>query len=59
MIPVNEEMAKKKGWDHMPLTDLVTALERYARTVIRADKPPPATGNVHADPNGLFYEITV
>jgi hypothetical protein len=59
MIPVNEEMAKKKGWDHIPLTDLVTALEEHARTVIRADKPPPATGNVHADPNGLFYEIRI
>jgi hypothetical protein len=59
MIPVDEEIAKKKGWDHMPLTDLVTALEQQARTVIRADRPPPATGNVHADPNGLFYEIIV
>jgi hypothetical protein len=59
MIPVNEEVAKKKGWDHIPLTDLVTALEQHARTVIRADKPPPAAGNVHADPNGLFYEVRI
>jgi hypothetical protein len=59
MIPVDEEMAKKKGWDHMPLIDLVTALEQQARTVIRADKPAPATEKVHADTNRLFYEITI
>jgi hypothetical protein len=36
-IPVNEAMAKKKGWGQMPLPGLVAALEKRGR-VVRADE---------------------
>jgi len=59
LIPVDEATARKKGWSQMPFPRLVDALESHARLVIRSDKPPPATRKVHADPNNLFYEVTL
>ena len=57
MIPVDHEMAKTKGWDEMPLDDLMTALKQKAKTVIRIDEPPPP--GVSAGPGNLYYEVTV
>jgi hypothetical protein len=58
MIPVNHDMAQKKGWGKMPLEELVTALKaRAAGAVLQADQPKPVTReNVTDDP--LFYEVT-
>jgi beta-lactamase superfamily II metal-dependent hydrolase len=59
MIPVDQEMAKKKRWNHMPLDELVTALnERAKGVVLRVDQPMPATQEqVVEDP--LFFEVTL
>jgi len=59
MIPVDEEMAKKKRWGHMPLDELVTALGQRAKgAILRVDKPMPATREqVVEDP--LFFEVTL
>ena len=61
MIPVDETMAKKKRWNHMPLTDILTALEDRVKAqngvVLRVDKPmPPSQQKVVEDP--LFFEVT-
>ena len=58
MIPVDEEMAKQKGWNHMPLPELEAALRERAEIVVRADKPA-AGSTVTSGPNDLFYEITL
>jgi hypothetical protein len=59
MIPVDQEMAAKKRWGHMPLDELVTALNEHAKgVVLRVDKPMPATQEkVVEDP--LFFEVTL
>jgi hypothetical protein len=61
MIPVNQEMAKKKRWNKMPLDALVTALGKQTKgatgAVLRVDQPKPATQqNVVED--RLFFEVT-
>jgi L-ascorbate metabolism protein UlaG (beta-lactamase superfamily) len=58
MIPVDQEMAKKKRWDHMPLDALVTALDKQTKgTVLRVDRPKPDTREqIVEDP--LFFEVT-
>ncbi|MCI0466588.1 MAG: hypothetical protein L0Y57_06230, partial [Beijerinckiaceae bacterium] len=59
MIPVDKKMAKKKGWNHMPLPDLIKALEnRASGAVVRADKPLPNTKEQLTD-HGLYYELTL
>lgn len=57
MVPVDAQMAKTKGWEHMPLPGLMEALNRKAKTVIRADQPPPA--GVVSGPGDLFFEVTL
>ena len=58
MIPVDQMMAAKKGWRHMPLDELVTALrERAKGAVLRVDKPMPATQE-HVVEDKLFFEVT-
>jgi hypothetical protein len=57
MVPVDHDMARQKGWDEMPLDDLMTALKQKARTVVRVDEPPPV--GVVAGPANLFYEVTL
>src|SRR3954469_343642 len=56
MIPVNHEMAVKKRWGKMPLTEIVDALNKRAKDgVLRVDEPkPPTMQNVVEDP--LFFE---
>lgn len=58
MIPVNHEMAVKKRWGKMPLTEIVDALNKRAKDgVLRVDEPkPPTMQNVVEDP--LFFEAT-
>jgi hypothetical protein len=56
MIPVDQEMATKKRWGHMPLDELVTALGQRA-TVLRIDKPMPATSERVVE-DKLFFEVT-
>jgi hypothetical protein len=57
MVPVDAKMAQVKGWDHMPLGELMEALKARAKTVVRADEPPPP--GVAADAEGLFYEVVL
>jgi hypothetical protein len=58
MIPVDEKMAKRKGWDHMPLPALEAALRERAKIVVRADKPARVP-MVTSGPDDLFYEVTL
>jgi hypothetical protein len=58
MIPVDQAMAKKKRWNHMPLDDLVTALDKQAKgAVLRVDRPAPATQEQVVE-DRLFFEVT-
>ncbi len=58
MIPVDEVMAGKKGWNHMPLKELVTALGKQAKgAVLRVDKKAPDTSE-HVVEDKLFFEVT-
>jgi hypothetical protein len=59
LIPVDEKMAKKKRWNHMPLDELVEALDQQVMgVVLRVDRPAPQTNEqVHEEP--LFFEVTL
>jgi hypothetical protein len=58
MIPVDEEMAKKKRWNHMPLDELVKSLDKKAKgVVLRIDKPMPASKERIVE-DKLFFEVT-
>jgi hypothetical protein len=57
MIPVDEAMAKKKHWDHMPLDELVAALNEKAKgLVLRVDRPTPMTQEQVVE-DRLFFEV--
>jgi hypothetical protein len=57
MIPVDEAMAKKKHWDHMPLDELVAALNEKAKgLVLRVDRPTPTTQEQVVE-DRLFFEV--
>lgn len=59
MIPVNEAMAKKKQWNHMPLPELVETLQEKAKGgVFRSDKDAPRTRE-HVVSEELFFELTL
>jgi hypothetical protein len=59
MIPVDQEMAKKKRWNKMPLTELVAALDKQTKgAVLRIDKPVPATREKVVE-DSLFFELTL
>jgi hypothetical protein len=58
MIPVDEAMAKKKGWNHMPRDELVAALNEKAKgVVLRVDRPMPMTQEQVVE-DRLFFEVT-
>jgi hypothetical protein len=58
MIPVDEAMAKKKGWNHMPRDQLVAALNEKAKgVVLRVDRPMPMTQEQVVE-DRLFFEVT-
>ena len=68
MIPVDQDAARKKKWDHMPLPELVEALAvRTGGHLVRSDTPlPEALGAVLkqvdiASSGGrkLYYEYTL
>jgi hypothetical protein len=60
MIPVDEKMAKKKRWNHMPLPELVRELSRKTNgAVVRADKPLPDTRELLKEHEDLYYELTL
>ncbi|MCZ7594738.1 MAG: hypothetical protein M5U16_07335 [Hyphomicrobium sp.] len=62
-IPVDEVMAKKRGWNRMPLPALVDVLrEKTANRVLRSDDPKQTSyaafrGRLEVD--DLFYEYAV
>lgn len=61
MIPVDQEMARKKNWERMPLPELITAL--IAKTgghVVRSDAPAPSGLGTDLRAEGhLYYEYTL
>jgi hypothetical protein len=63
LIPVDHEMAVKKGWGEMPLDTLERRLNEVTKgRVLRIDKEIPAalTGRVVQDESQkLYYEVTV
>jgi hypothetical protein len=63
LIPVDHEMAVKKGWGNLPLRQLEQRLsEKTNGRVLRADKdiPPSLTGCVKQDDaKNLYYEVTI
>lgn len=55
-IPVDEAMAKRKGWNAMPLPALLAALaERCGPDVIRLDQDPPNVPGVSTGGEGVQY----
>ena len=57
MIPVDEQMAKKKRWNHMPLDELVEELEQRAKgVVLRIDQPMPVSQEKVVE-DRLFFEV--
>jgi beta-lactamase superfamily II metal-dependent hydrolase len=63
LIPVDHEMALKKGWGQIPLEELEQRLNVLTKDrVLRIDKevPPALTGLVGQDDSKtLYYEVTV
>ncbi len=56
--PVDEAMAHKKGWGHIPLPSLQDALRRKARDgLVRADLDGAAGPRLREEPG--YYEVTV
>src|SRR6516225_6387306 len=57
MLPVDQAMAKKKHWDHMPLDELVSKLNKKAKgVVLRVDQPMPTTQEQVVE-DRLFFEV--
>jgi beta-lactamase superfamily II metal-dependent hydrolase len=63
LIPVDHEMALRKGWGKMPLEELEQRLNAITKDrVLRIDKevPQTLTGRVEQDQSKtLYYEVTV
>jgi beta-lactamase superfamily II metal-dependent hydrolase len=63
LIPVDHEMALRKGWGKMPLEELEQRLNAITKDrVLRIDKevPQALTGSVEEDESkALYYEVTV
>ena len=59
LIPVDRDIAQKKGWVRMPLPELVTALEdRTGKRVVASDRAAPGgMGNLAR--TDLHYELTL
>jgi hypothetical protein len=59
LIPVDREIARKRGWVRLPLPELVTALEdRTGKRVVESDRPAPA-GIANLARTDLYYELTL
>lgn len=63
VIPVNQEMARKKKWGAMPLTPLVSALKEKTSNkgfVLRTDKDlPPGAKAAGIVSTSEYIEISV
>lgn len=60
MIPVVEEMARKKNWGQMPLPALVEALtEKTNGRVLQSDQAPPAALSERVVATDLYFEVTL
>ena len=63
LIPVDHEMAVKKRWGNIPLTQLEQRLDEMTKgRVLRIDKevPPALAGSVGQDEGkNLYYEVTL
>ena len=63
VIPVDHDMAVKKGWGNMPLDELERRLNEITNDgVLRIDKgvPPALAGRVEQDPSKtLYYEVAI
>lgn len=60
--PVDEDMAGKKHWDHIPLPSLEDALRHQAAEgLVRADQASAGSGAApgRIEENQLFYEVTI
>lgn len=57
-IPVDHEMAVKKRWGKMPLPELVEALRREAKCVLRSDEAPTQPPD-NADVKDLYFDISL
>jgi hypothetical protein len=58
MIPVDQAMAKKRRWNHMPLDELLAALNEKAKDIVlRVDKPMPITHEQVVE-DRLYFEAT-
>lgn len=56
MIPVDQQEAQKKGWNRMPLPEIITALGvRALDGVIRADAP--SNGKLKTKTTNLYHEV--
>ncbi len=59
LLPVDADMARRKRWTHMPLPDLVTALEeKTGNRLVRSDQPAP-NGMSNIVRGELYYELTL
>lgn len=59
LIPVDRDIAQKRGWARMPLPELVTALEdRTGKRVVESDRPAPE-GMANLARTDLYYELTL
>jgi hypothetical protein len=59
-MPVDHEMAVKKRWGKIPLTELLDRLNNVTKSrVVRIDEslPPQLKDIVNSDP--LFYEVVL
>jgi hypothetical protein len=60
MIPVDQDMAKKKQWNQMPLDALVDDLGRRTKgAVLRIERPAPTTTEQQVVEKDLFFELTL
>jgi hypothetical protein len=60
LIPVDHDMALKKGWGRIPLDTLEKRLdEKTNGRVLRLDKPVPASLTDRVTANDLYYEISL
>jgi len=60
MIPVIEEVARKKKWGRMPLRELVDALmQKTQGRVLRSDQDAPADLNQSVVANELYFEVVL
>ena len=60
MVPVDREMAEKKGWGKIPLTELLERLEKITDgRVVRSDEKLPGKLKGSVAETGLFYELTL